>query len=91
LKGIWSQDDFTFKGDFYRFNNYSLKPKPLGQPEVFQGGSSRAARDMAARVSDWYFTNGNTPEGIKAQVDDLRIKAAANHHSVKVGVNAFVI
>lgn len=80
-----------FKGDFYRFNNYTLKPKPLGQPEVFQGGSSRAARDMAARVSDWYFTNGNTPEGIKAQVDDIRAKAAANNHSVKVGVNAFII
>ncbi len=32
LKGIWTQDDFTFKGDFYRFNNYTLKPKPLGQP-----------------------------------------------------------
>ena len=91
LKGIWTQDDFTFKGDFYRFNQYTLKPKPLGQPEIFKGGSSRAARDMAARVSDWYFTNGNTPEGIKAQVDDIRAKAAANHHSVKVGVNAFVI
>ncbi|MEO6676987.1 MAG: LLM class flavin-dependent oxidoreductase, partial [Pseudomonas sp.] len=69
------------------FDNYSLKPKPLGQPEIFQGGSSRAARDMAARVSDWYFTNGNTPEGIKAQVDDIRTKAAANNHSVKVGVD----
>jgi FMNH2-dependent dimethyl sulfone monooxygenase len=46
---------------------------------------------MAARVSDWYFTNGNTPEGIKAQVDDIRAKAAANNHSVKIGVNAFVI
>ncbi len=46
---------------------------------------------MAARVSDWYFTNGNSPEGIKAQVDDIRAKAAANGHSVKVGVNAFVI
>lgn len=91
LRGVWSQDNFTFRGDFYRFDNYSLKPKPLGRPEIFQGGSSRAARDMAARVSDWYFTNGNTPEGIKAQVDDIRVKAAANNHSVKIGVNAFVI
>jgi FMNH2-dependent dimethyl sulfone monooxygenase len=46
---------------------------------------------MAARVSDWYFTNGNTPEGIRAQVADLQAKAAANGHAVKVGVNAFVI
>lgn len=93
LKGIWTQDDFSFHGDFYRFHDYNLKPKPLQRPhpEIFQGGSSRAARDMASRVSDWYFTNGNSVEGIKAQVDDIREKAAANGHSVKVGVNAFVI
>lgn len=93
LKGVWTQDDFTFKGDFYRINNYTLKPKPLAlpHPEIFQGGSSRAARDMAARVSDWYFTNGNTPEGLKAQIDDIHAKAAVNQHTVKIGVNAFVI
>src|SRR5258707_9143939 len=92
VRGIWTDDNFTFRGDFYRFNNYSLKPKPLlPLPEIFQGGSSRAARDMASRVSDWYFTNGNTPENIKAQVDDIRVKAAANGHRVRVGVNAFAI
>ncbi|MBA6109986.1 dimethyl sulfone monooxygenase SfnG [Pseudomonas asiatica] len=93
LKGIWTQDNFSFHGDFYRFHDYSLKPKPLQRPhpEIFQGGSSRAARDMASRVSDWYFTNGNTAEGIKAQVEDIRNKAAANGHSVKIGVNAFII
>jgi FMNH2-dependent dimethyl sulfone monooxygenase len=92
LRGIWTEDDFTFLGDFYRFHNYTLKPKPLGaRPEIFQGGSSRAARDMAARVSDWYFTNGNTPEEIAKQVDDIRAKAAVNGHRVKVGVNAFAI
>lgn len=93
LKGIWTQDNFSYRGDFYRFSNYTLKPKPLQQPhpEIFQGGSSRAARDNAASVSDWYFTNGNTVDGIQAQVDDIRAKAAANNHSVKIGVNAFVI
>ena len=93
IKGIWTEDNFTFLGDFYRFHNYSPKPKPLQQPHppIFQGGSSRAARDMAARVSDWYFTNGNTLEGIKAQVDDIRAKAAQDGHQVKIGVNAFII
>lgn len=92
LQGIWREASFTFAGDFYRFRDYSLKPKPLAPlPEIFQGGSSRAARDMAARVSDWYFTNGNTPEGIKAQVDDIQRKAAQNQHKVKIGVNGFVI
>lgn len=93
IKGIWTQDNFTFRGDFYRFSNYTLRPKPLQQPhpEIFQGGSSRAARDMAARVSDWYFTNGNTPDGVKAQIDDIRTKAAKEGHTVKIGINAFVI
>lgn len=93
LKGIWTEDNFNFAGDFYRFRDYTLKPKPTRKPhpEIFQGGSSRAARDMAARVSDWYFTNGNTVEGIKAQIDDIRSKAAQHHHHVKIGVNAFII
>lgn len=93
IKGIWTQDNFSFRGDFYRFTDYTLRPKPLQKPhpEIFQGGSSRAARDMASRVSDWYFTNGNTPDAIKAQIDDIRAKAAQNGHSVKIGVNAFVI
>ena len=93
LKGIWTQDNFTFAGDFYRFRDYTLKPKPLQQPhpEIFQGGSSRAARDMAARVSDWYFTNGGTREDIRAQVQDLRAKAEAEGRQVKIGVNAFII
>lgn len=92
LRGIWTQDNFTFRGDFYRYTNYTLKPKPAEPlPEIFQGGSSRAARDMAARVSDWYFTNGNTQEAIRTQVDDIRAKAAESGNAPKIGVNAFVI
>jgi len=93
LKGIWTTDNFTFNGDFYRFRNYTLQPKPIQKPhpEIFQGGSSRAARDMASRVSDWYFTNGNTVEGVTTQIEDIRAKAKAANHSVKVGINAFII
>jgi len=93
LKGIWTQDNFSFAGDFYRFHDYTLRPKPVQKPhpEIFQGGSSRAARDMAARVSDWYFTNGNTVEGIRKQVDDIRAKAAPLGRRPKIGVNGFVI
>ena len=65
LKGIWTAPDngdgFTFAGDFYRFRNYQLSPKPVQKPhpEIFQGGNSIDARDNAATVSDWYFMNGS--------------------------------
>ncbi|WP_241595719.1 dimethylsulfone monooxygenase SfnG [Rosenbergiella epipactidis] len=92
LKGIWQEERFLFNGDFYRYRDYVMKPKPLSPlPEIFQGGSSRAARDMAARVSDWYFTNGNDLDGIRRQVKDIKQKASANQHSVRIGVNGFVI
>lgn len=93
LKGIWTQDGFSFRGDFYRFHDYGLRPGPLQQPhpEIFQGGSSRAARDMAARVSDWYLTNGNTPEGVRVQIEDIRRKSTHRETPVKIGINAFII
>lgn len=59
LKGIWTQDKFSFKGDFYQFNDYPLQPKPLvlpnrPYPEIFQGGNSDDARANGAAVSDYY-------------------------------------
>jgi FMNH2-dependent dimethyl sulfone monooxygenase len=92
LRGSWTEDHYSFAGDFYRIHAYNLKPKPRHTPEIFQGGTSRAARDMAARVSDWYFCNGNTIEGIKSQIEDIRRKAAdAGRAPPKIGMNAFVI
>ncbi len=46
---------------------------------------------MAARVSDWYFMNGNTPEGHKAQIDEIKPAAAANGRKIRFGANAFII
>ena len=47
---------------------------------------------MASRVSDWYFTNGNTPEEIKKAGRRHPYQGGkANGHSVKIGVNAFAI
>ena len=65
LKGIWTEDKFTFKGDFYQFHDYPLRPKPLEipgrrHPEIFQGGNSIDARENAAIASDYYFMNGNS-------------------------------
>lgn len=93
LRGLWTQEQFTFRGDFYRINGAPLEPKPVQQPapEIFQGGNSSAARQMAARVSDWYFMNGNSLEGIAAQIKEVSELAAAQGRTVKFAVNAFVI
>jgi FMNH2-dependent dimethyl sulfone monooxygenase len=93
LKGMWTEDLFHFKGDFYRINGGWVKPKPICQPhpEIFQGGNSKAARRMAARVSDWYFMNGNTLEGVREQIEEVSALARQEGRKLKFGLNAFVI
>lgn len=93
IKGIWSEDNFTYSGQFYSAKDFTLKPKPLQKPhpEIFQGGNSRAARENGGAVSDWYFMNGNTPAGLQEQIDDVSAVAARHGRRVKFGVNAFVI
>ena len=98
LRGIWAEEKFTYKGDFYQYHDYPLKPKPVSlpgrpQPEIFQGGNSLDARDVAATSSDVYFMNGNTLEGFQTQIADVkeRAKKAGREGQVRFAVNAFAI
>ncbi len=99
LREIWTSECAELSGDFYRLHDFDLKPKPVDvdgrrHPEIFQGGNSTAARGMAGRVSDWYFANGNSPEGIAEQVRDVRESAQVvgrDPDEVRFGVNGFVI
>ncbi|KAL9024079.1 MAG: hypothetical protein Q9196_006778 [Gyalolechia fulgens] len=98
LKGIWTQEQFNFDGDFYQFRDYPLKPKPISRPdrphpEIFQGGNSTEARENAAALSDYYFMNGNTLKGFQDQIRDVRERAEAHGRAgqVKFAVNGFII
>src|SRR5882762_4161841 len=88
LRAIWTNDDpVDFRGDFYRIHDFTLKPKPLNtperpNPEIFQGGNSTAARAMAGRVSDWYFSNGKDFDGAAEQLHDVNTAAAEHGRSV---------
>jgi FMNH2-dependent dimethyl sulfone monooxygenase len=93
LKGLWTQERFTFKGDFFRINDAWLVPRPFSKPhpEIFQGGNSKAARRMAGRYSDWYFMNGNSVEKVREQIDEVSAIARQHGRRVKFGLNGFVI
>ncbi|BAZ44224.1 alkanesulfonate monooxygenase [Chondrocystis sp. NIES-4102] len=90
---MWSDEEFHFRGDFYRINGGWVKPKPVAHPypEIFQGGNSKAARIMASRVSDWYFMNGNTVEGVKEQIQEVSTLARKEGRKIKFGLNAFIL
>ncbi|MFJ7850096.1 dimethylsulfone monooxygenase SfnG [Peribacillus sp. NPDC097206] len=92
LKEMWTQEKANYRGDFYRLNDTPLKPKPINPPKIFQGGNSRAAKEMAGRVSDVYFMNGGTLEKIKEQIEEVKALRKANGEGdIQFGVNGFVI
>jgi FMNH2-dependent dimethyl sulfone monooxygenase len=92
LRNLWTKEVTNYRGDFYRINNAPLKPKPIKVPKIFQGGSSKAAKEMAGRASDVYFTNGNSLENIKKEIDEVKALRKANGAGpIQFGVNGFVI
>jgi dimethylsulfone monooxygenase len=96
LRASWTEEDAQFQGDFYRLHGYDLKPKPVevrgrAHPEIFQGGNSTAARAMAGRVSDWYFSNGKDFDGITEQIKEVNSSASAHGRTVRFGLNGFLI
>ncbi|MFI9386227.1 dimethylsulfone monooxygenase SfnG [Kutzneria sp. NPDC052558] len=96
LREIWTSEHAEFNGDFYRLHDFDLKPKPLASegrphPEIFQGGNSTAARAMAGRVSDWYFSNGKDYDGITEQIAEVNATAAQHGRRVRFGLNGFLI
>jgi len=98
LREIWTSEHAELNGDFYRLHDFDLKPKPVEvpgrtHPEIFMGGNSTDARGMGGRVADWYFMNGNTPEGAAEQIRDVSDVAAVNGRAgaVRFGLNGFFI
>jgi len=96
VREIWTSEHAEFNGDFYNLHDFDLKPKPMSSdgrphPEIFQGGNSGDARRMAGRVSDWYFSNGNSLDGIAEQIHDVSAEAGLHARTVRFGLNAFMI
>lgn len=72
LRGAWEQEQFSYTGDYYRARNLRLEPRPASPLEVFQGGQSPAAIEMACRHSDWMFLNGGSLDNIRKTIDRVR-------------------
>lgn len=96
LRGLWTQEKFSFNGDFYRTHDFSLRPGPYPvdgrpHPEIFQGGNSTAARFNGGAHADWYFSNGKDFDGFTEQYDEVTRIAAEHGRTVRFGLNGFAI
>lgn len=96
LRKLWTEENVQFHGDFYRVNDFTLRPGPYPvpgrpHPDIFQGGNSTAARFNGGAHADWYFSNGKDLEGFKDNIAGVRAAAATVNRTPKFGLNGFVI
>lgn len=96
LRALWTQENVQFHGDFYRVNDFTLRPGPYPvegrpHPEIFQGGNSTAARFNGGAHADWYFSNGKDFDGFTEQYDDVTRVAIEHGRTVRFGLNGFAI
>lgn len=76
LRGAWQHDEFSYEGRYYNVHGLRLEPRPLNPHlEVWQGGQSPAAMEMAVDHSDWMFMNGGPPEKIRGIINEVRRRA----------------
>ena len=73
VNGLWSRDNFSYSGKYYRTENTVLQPKPLRQPRpvIYAGGESEAAKNLIAQKCDAYVMHGDPPERVAAKIADM--------------------
>jgi len=59
---LWSEESVSFRGEFYRYEQVSISPRPLQQPlPLWIGGSSAAAIRRTVRLGTGWLGGVQTP------------------------------
>jgi probable F420-dependent oxidoreductase len=72
MKRLWSEDAFTFEGEFHRFELASILPRPSEPIPVLFGGSAPAALERCARLGDGWIPLGSPNEKSAERIAELK-------------------
>lgn len=74
VNNLWTEDNYTHSGKYYRAENTVLQPKPVRSPRpvIYAGGESEAAKNLIAQKCDAYVMHGDSPEYVAAKIADMR-------------------
>ncbi|GAA3566042.1 LLM class flavin-dependent oxidoreductase [Amycolatopsis ultiminotia] len=82
---------YDFHGQYYDIEQAAIPFTPYAPPEIFFGGASPAAQQVAARTVDTYLAWGETPPQIEERIARVRALAAAAGRTVSFGVRFHVL
>jgi len=73
MSRLWTEESVTFEGEFFRYKDVSLAPKPLQKPlPLWIGGSSQAAVRRTARLGTGWLAGTQTAEEVARVIPAIR-------------------
>lgn len=95
LKGLWTEETFSYSGQFYNFKDTKLFPKPVQRPNpiLYAGGESEKGKQTIVEKCDAYVMHGGTVEEIEKKVSEMNVRREQTGKAPlsSFGMAAFVI
>ena len=90
FRALWSGRPVDFTGEHFDVRDAQIVPHPVW-PEVYLGGSSDAALDVAAGYADVYLTWGEPPANVAEKLERVRERARVAGTELRFGIRLHVI
>ncbi|NDZ79506.1 LLM class flavin-dependent oxidoreductase [Streptomyces sp. SID10853] len=91
VRGLWTGKSVDLRGEYLSVEDAKLARAPDPVPEIYFGGSSPIAGEIAARHTDVYLTWGEPPAQVAEKIAWIRKLAAEQRRSVRFGIRLHVI
>ncbi|MEU3937461.1 LLM class flavin-dependent oxidoreductase [Streptomyces sp. NPDC029044] len=91
VRGLWEGGAVDLHGEHVRVEDAALARVPDPVPEIYFGGSSPIAGEIAARHSDVYLTWGEPPAQVAEKIARIRSLAEARGRTLRFGIRLHVI
>ncbi|MFF7986236.1 LLM class flavin-dependent oxidoreductase [Streptomyces sp. NPDC007901] len=91
VRGLWEGRAVDLAGEHLRVEDARLARVPEPVPEVYFGGSSPIAGEIAARYVDVYLTWGEPPAQVAEKIAWIRGLAAKEGRTLRFGIRLHVI
>ncbi|MBQ0910842.1 LLM class flavin-dependent oxidoreductase [Streptomyces sp. RM99] len=91
VRGLWAGETVDLRGEHLRVEEARLVRLPDPVPEVYFGGSSPIAVEVAARHVDVYLTWGEPPAQVAEKIARTRASAEREGRTLRFGVRLHVI
>jgi alkanesulfonate monooxygenase len=90
VRELWTGETVDHQGTYYDIQGARLPAVPQW-PDIYLGGSSAEALEVAARHADVYLTWGEPPEQVAEKLDRVRAAAEAVGRELRFGIRLHVI